>query len=84
MEFDGIDAMPEPVMAFQDRLVLVGEVGMFLPFGLARGSAQRRGSLGNPAGPSRVTASFRIRSQAKTFTPTRGPDWFMTSCVVVG
>jgi hypothetical protein len=86
MEFEGIDAMAKPVMAFQDRLMLTGEVSMFLPFGLARGSAQSRGSPGNPAGrpPSRVTASFRIRSPAKTFTPTKGPDWFMTSCVVVG
>src|SRR5882757_4507359 len=51
MEFDGIDAMHKPVVAFQDRLMLVGEVGMLLPFGLPRGSAQSRGSPGNPAGP---------------------------------
>ena len=31
--------------------MLVGEVGMLLPFGLPRGSAQSRGSPGNPAGP---------------------------------
>ena len=33
MEFDGIDAMPKPIRALQDRLVLNGEIGMFLPLG---------------------------------------------------
>jgi hypothetical protein len=39
------------------------------------GSAQSRGSLGNPAGPSRVPEDVDA---------DKGPDWFMTSCVVVG